>query len=94
MPFPTHYLFFNNRADNTIYMWLYLYTRTLFSSAVRLNIIGPYHAQRLLLESKSYVEPVLRKTQHMTADDCCQTGPLLDVCQGIHDRLYSRLFNS
>ncbi|RUS27493.1 hypothetical protein BC938DRAFT_483162 [Jimgerdemannia flammicorona] len=79
---------------DTLHMWLYLYARTLFSSAVRLNIIGPYQAQRFLLDSKPYVESALHKTQHMTVDDCCQTDPVLDVCQGLHDRLYSRLFNS
>ncbi|CEG67116.1 hypothetical protein RMATCC62417_03585 [Rhizopus microsporus] len=80
--------------ENTLHLWLYLFARTIYSSAVRLNIIGPYEAQRLLLESRGPVEEIIHHTKNMTIEDCCQTNPLLDVCQGMHDRLYSRLFNS
>ncbi|CAO3597393.1 unnamed protein product [Absidia cylindrospora] len=81
-------------CKNTLHLWLYLFTRTLYSSAVRLNLVGPYEAQKLLFESRPSVEVVIQQTNHLTMDDCCQTNPLLDVCQGMHDRLYSRLFNS
>ncbi|KAG2179466.1 hypothetical protein INT44_006312 [Umbelopsis vinacea] len=80
--------------ENTSHLWLYLFTRTLYSSAVRMNIIGPYEAQRMLLRAKEGIEDVVQKTMHLTMDDACQTNPLLDVCQGMHDRLYTRLFNS
>ena len=73
---------------------MYLFARTIYSSAVRLNVVGPYEAQKLLLDSRKNVEEIIRKTKDLTIDDCCQTNPLLDVCQGMHDRLYSRLFNS
>lgn len=82
------------RLENTLHLWLYLFARTLYSSAVRLNIIGPYEAQKLLLRSREPIEGIIRKTRDMTIDDCCQINPLLDVCQGMHDRLYTRLFNS
>ncbi|KAI9269786.1 hypothetical protein BY458DRAFT_533659 [Sporodiniella umbellata] len=80
--------------DNTLHLWLYLFTRTIYSSAVRLNVVGPYEAQKLLLESRGPIEKIIQHTKEMGIDDCCQTNPLLDVCQGMHDRLYSRLFNS
>ncbi|KAG1378972.1 hypothetical protein G6F61_005363 [Rhizopus arrhizus] len=80
--------------ENTLHLWLYLFTRTIYSSAVRLNIVGPYEAQKLLLESREPIEKVIKCTKDISIDDCCQTNPLLDVCQGMHDRLYSRLFNS
>ncbi|KAG2180043.1 hypothetical protein INT43_003830 [Umbelopsis isabellina] len=84
----------NVSLENTIHLWLYLFTRTLYSSAVRLNIIGPYEAQRMLLQSKGGIENIVNKTKSMTMEDACQTNPLLDICQGMHDRLYTRLFNS
>lgn len=59
-----------------------------------MNIIGPYEAQRMLLQAKPGIEDIVRKTMNLTMDDACQTNPLLDVCQGMHDRLYTRLFNS
>lgn len=61
---------------------------------MRLNVCGPYEAQKLLLDSRDAIEEIIRETKDMSVDDCCQTNPLLDVCQGMHDRLYSRLFNS
>ncbi|KAG1057769.1 hypothetical protein G6F43_000412 [Rhizopus delemar] len=80
--------------ENALHLWLYLFTRTIYSSAVRLNIVGPYEAQKLLLESREPIEKIIQRTKDISIDDCCQTNPLLDVCQGMHDRLYSRLFNS
>ncbi|GAB5591061.1 hypothetical protein Unana1_05961 [Umbelopsis nana] len=49
----------NVSIDNTSHLWLYLFTRTLYSSAVRMNIIGPYEAQRMLLQSKDGIEDVM-----------------------------------
>ncbi|GAA5799779.1 hypothetical protein EDC94DRAFT_691348 [Helicostylum pulchrum] len=86
--------YLNVDLENTLHLWLYLFTRTIFSSGVRLNVVGPYEAQKLLLESRKSIEVIIERTKDMTIDDCCQTNPLLDVCQGMHDRLYSRLFNS
>lgn len=59
-----------------------------------MNIIGPYEAQRMLLQAKRGIEDIVCKTMNLKMDDACQTNPLLDVCQGMHDRLYTRLFNS
>lgn len=84
----------NFHIENTLHLWLYLFTRTIYSSAVRLNIVGPYEAQKLLMKSRGSIETIINQTQDIQIDDCCQTNPLLDVCQGMHDRLYSRLFNS
>ncbi|KAI8887412.1 urease accessory protein UreF [Backusella circina FSU 941] len=86
--------YLNVDLDNTLHLWLYLFTRTIYSSGVRLNVVGPYEAQRLLMQSRKPIEDILKETKELSVDDCCQTNPLLDVCQGMHDRLYSRLFNS
>ncbi|KAI9499211.1 hypothetical protein BDB00DRAFT_795851 [Zychaea mexicana] len=80
--------------ENTLHLWLYLFTRTLYSSAVRMNVIGPYEAQKLLFQSREPIERIVKETADIPMEDCCQTNPLLDVCQGMHDRLYTRLFNS
>ncbi|KAI9278734.1 hypothetical protein BDA99DRAFT_554345 [Phascolomyces articulosus] len=80
--------------ENTLHLWLYLFTRTLYSSAVRMNIIGPYEAQKLLMHSREPIERIVKETADIPMEECCQTNPLLDVCQGMHDRLYTRLFNS
>ncbi|CAH7686622.1 hypothetical protein BY996DRAFT_4575779 [Phakopsora pachyrhizi] len=46
--------------DRSIYLHLFLHMRSILSSAVRLNIIGPYQSQRLLFDrAKSVLEVIL-----------------------------------
>ena len=75
-------------------LFLFLFSRATLSAAIRLNIVGPYYAQRMLTECQTYVETSLEKTYNIKSDDATQTSPILDILQGRHDRLYSRLFNS
>ncbi|CAI2165696.1 11066_t:CDS:2 [Funneliformis geosporum] len=75
-------------------LFLFLFSRAALSAAVRLNIIGPYYSQRMLSECQTFVETSLKKTYNIKADDAAQTSPILDILQGRHDKLYSRLFNS
>ncbi|KAJ3045601.1 hypothetical protein HK097_001179 [Rhizophlyctis rosea] len=96
--------------DKTLHLYLYLHARTLLSSAVRLNLVGPYRAQALLLHLHSTVDKVL-ENYHLSVErpedvdrvegkgeeedeGGWQTSPLLDIMQGTHDRLYTRLFNT
>ncbi|CAG8506420.1 6777_t:CDS:2 [Ambispora gerdemannii] len=76
------------------HLFLFLFARAILSAAVRLNIIGPYYSQRVLTESQVYVEEALAKTKNHRSEEAVQTSPLLDIFQGRHDKLYSRLFNS
>jgi urease accessory protein len=68
-----------------------------------MSIIGPYEGQRILSQSRSMVEEVnaLDSTlpfgleQGSTLEQSTvQTSPILDILQGSHDRLYTRIFNS
>ncbi|CAB5395604.1 unnamed protein product [Rhizophagus irregularis] len=43
------------------HLFLFLFSRAALSAAVRLNIVGPYYAQRILTECHSYVESSLEK---------------------------------
>lgn len=76
------------------HLFLFFFSRAALSAAVRLNIVGPYYAQRILAECHSYVESSLEKTCNLKANDAVQTSPIIDILQGRHDKLYSRLFNS
>ncbi|CAG8729941.1 13844_t:CDS:2 [Dentiscutata heterogama] len=80
--------------ERTQHLYLFLFARAILSAAVRLNIIGPYYSQRLLTECQVYVEKSLEKTCKLNSKAAVQTSPLLDILQGRHDKLYSRLFNS
>ncbi|KAI9595604.1 hypothetical protein BDF19DRAFT_496008 [Syncephalis fuscata] len=92
------------QLDRTRHLFLFLYTRNLFSSAVRLNLVGPYRAQRLLYQLSLKATKAIQKHMHQAqgasaagesaVTATAQIAPLLDLFQGAHDRLYSRLFHS
>jgi urease accessory protein len=78
---------------STCHLFLFLQLRSLLSSAVRLNIVGPLEAQALQHELSSFARQVLEcPVPEMV--DAVQTAPLLEIWQGAHDRLYARLFQS
>ena len=74
-------------------LYLFIQARSIISAALRLNIIGPYESQQVLLEAGDMVLETLEKYKS-NAGIPYQTSPLLDITQGLHDKLYSRMFNS
>ena len=68
--------------------------RGVLSAAVRLGIVGSYRAQRLQHAAGTQLDAILERCRGLAAEEICQTSPLIDVLQGAHDRLYSRLFQS
>lgn len=75
-------------------LFLFLHLRGLIASAVRLGIVGPLEAQALQHSFAKRAEEILCCTEHLSLDDLAQISPLLELWQGTHDRLYSRLFQS
>lgn len=88
---------------------LFLYARGLLSAAIRMNLIGPYAAQQLLLYAvKPIVAVQLEKCRSMTtkdilkddaSDSACAGGPantwpLGEILAARHDLQHSRIFNS
>jgi urease accessory protein len=68
--------------------------RGVLSAAVRLGIIGSYHAQRLQYDAGLALHTLLERSSALDAEDVCQTAPIVDMLHAGHDRLYSRLFQS
>lgn len=75
-------------------LFFFSHLRGLLAAAVRLNIVGPMEAQSLQHDLAPRAREILGRCQSLTLDDIAQTSPLLDLWQGAHDRLYSRLFQS
>ena len=73
---------------------LYGAARGVLSAAVRLGIVGSYRAQRLQHEAATCLEATLERCRGLPPEAICQTAPIIDLLQGAHDRLYSRLFQS
>jgi urease accessory protein len=78
----------------TMRMFFFNHLRGAFAAAVRLNIVGPMEAQMLQHRLSSKAEEIMQRCATLTLHDLAQTSPLLDLWQGAHDRLYSRLFQS
>jgi urease accessory protein len=68
--------------------------RSVLSAAVRLGVTGSYEAQRLQAECAAWSATVQARYAAAGPDDLAQTAPIIDILQGAHDRLYSRLFQS
>jgi urease accessory protein len=75
-------------------LFLFQHIRTLVSSAVRLGAIGPLAGQALQATLAGRAEAACAHAATLGLDDLCQSAPLHELCQGHHDRLYSRLFAS
>ena len=68
--------------------------RSAVSAAVRLGVVGPLRAQRMLLDVAPIAERALAGTRALRAEDARSLSPLVDLAQAAHDRLYARLFQS
>ena len=75
-------------------LFVFSHLRGVLAAAVRLNIVGPMEAQALQHGFSSRAEEMLERCESLTPDDLAQTSPLIELWQGAHDRLYSRLFQS
>ncbi len=81
-------------ADTTRRLFIFQHLRSVVAAAVRLNLVGPMEGQVIQRELSADAEAVAEQAQALRETDLAQTAPLLDLCQGTQDRLYSRLFQS
>jgi urease accessory protein len=68
--------------------------RGVASAAVRLGLVGPHEAQRLLHELAPLAGEVLERCGSLAVDEIAQPAPIFDLVGALHDRLYARLFLS
>ena len=75
-------------------LMLFTTARGISSAAMRLGVIGPHEANRMLHELAPTLDAVRAQCTALGLDDVAQPAPLLDLFGAMHDRLYSRLFQS
>jgi urease accessory protein len=75
-------------------LFLSLSIRGFLFAAVRLGLIGTHRAQRMLYELAPAMDDVLEGCAGLREDSLAQTAPLADLFGSMHDRLYSRMFQS
>ncbi|KAK7054882.1 hypothetical protein VNI00_003345 [Paramarasmius palmivorus] len=87
--------------ERSQYLHIFLHARSLLSASVRLNDIGPYNAQHVLLHvAKPIVEAEVAKCRDLRTDTNegtdgpANTWPLGEILASRHDLQHSRIFNS
>ncbi|BFZ53892.1 hypothetical protein PYCC9005_000923 [Savitreella phatthalungensis] len=82
--------------DQLVYTFVQSHVKAVLSAAVRLSLLGPYEMTELLASSTTHdlILDCISRTREILPDDICQTHPLLDIYQGRHALLYSRIFNA
>ena len=80
--------------DEALATFLHLALRGTLSAAVRLGICGPSESQALHHRLHRVLDDALSRAASLQIADVAQTSPLVELVQGTHDRLYSRLFQS
>ncbi|KAI0060238.1 hypothetical protein BV25DRAFT_1807601 [Artomyces pyxidatus] len=96
--------------DRGSHLHLFLHARGVLSAAIRMNALGPYAAQQLLLHGvRPIVDEEAARAAHLTSgidlspsgnaleDDerlPASTWPLGEILAARHDLLHSRIFNS
>jgi urease accessory protein len=78
------------RAAEARASYLYSLTRGILSAAIRLGMLGPLEAQRLLV-AQSF-DAALEAPVGL--DDLASTAPLLELHAALHERLDGRMFQS
>jgi urease accessory protein len=81
-------------ADQAARLWLHTLLRDLISSAVRLGIVGSLQGQAIQRNMTPASEKTLQRCLNLSVEQAAQTTPVIDLLQGTHDRLYSKLFQT
>jgi len=80
--------------DEALATFLHLGLRGLLSAAVRLGCAGPSEAQHLHHRLHPALAAAHARGRTLGLADVSQPAPIVELIQGTHDRLYSRLFQS
>jgi urease accessory protein len=81
-------------ADDAAAVYLHGTIRGILSAAVRLGLVGPLEAQRLIAERAPLLGALLASSRDLAPDDAAQTAPLVEIFAALHDRLDGRMFQS
>ncbi|KAI5819878.1 UreF-domain-containing protein [Pyronema omphalodes] len=82
--------------EDVQYIFVLNHAKAVLSAAVRLGAIGPYESQKILAgeEIRRLLMEAVERGGRLRTDEVGQTVPAVDLWQGRHELLYSRVFNS
>lgn len=75
-------------------MFLHMALRDQLSAAIRLGFLGPMEGHRLQHDFYTVFEELLTQHADKTHHQATRSAFLLDVAQGLHDDIYSKLFQN
>ncbi|KAI9864524.1 MAG: hypothetical protein M1813_003013 [Trichoglossum hirsutum] len=80
----------------TAYVFLFNHAKAVLSAGVRAGVMGPYQAHGVLAAAwlRESVRDAMERSWEVDVEDAGQVVPVLDLYQGRHELLYSRIFNS
>ncbi|KAK6521576.1 hypothetical protein TWF506_001789 [Arthrobotrys conoides] len=83
-------------VEQVVFVFLFNHVKALLSAAVRLSLIGPYVAQQILASEEvgRLVREAVERGAGIGVEEAGQSVPTVDLWQGRHERLYTRIFNS
>lgn len=79
--------------STAVHLFCFIALRGWMSAAIRLGIVGPLEAQGVQRRLGQNCACGLENLHH-DEETAAQTAPMLDLLQGVQDRLYTRLFQS
>ena len=82
------------RLDDARELVMYTTLRSALSAAVRLGIVGPLRAQRILHAAAPVAARALAETTGLAVAATRSASPMVELAQSAHDRLEVRLFQS
>jgi urease accessory protein len=82
------------QAETCQRMYLFFTVRDILSAATRLNLIGPMESARIQHAVSSTMEKVFETKKNRPIQEAYTSAPMIDLIQGLHDQLYTRIFNS
>ncbi len=68
--------------------------RSVTSAAVRLGLVGPNEAQRIITARAPLLDRIIESCGDLRAEDAAQAAPILDLLAAAHDRLDVKMFVS
>lgn len=82
--------------SSTAYIYLFKHAQSVLSAAVRASAIGPYQAQAILASKwlQARIQDALKVNWEVPVEDAAQVVPMMDFWIALHDKLYTKIFNS
>lgn len=78
----------------TLSAYAYIALRDQASAAIRLGLLGPHEAQRILRESLGHVDEIIDRVKDLEYQQAFKTAVALEIAQAHHPKLYSHLFQN